>query len=57
MLVAPALMRIFGLGELEELATGLSRVLFPVVVFLGVSGIVVGSSTPTKISPCRRSCR
>jgi putative peptidoglycan lipid II flippase len=42
MLLAPAVMRIFGLGELEELATGLSRVLFPVVVFLGVSGIVVG---------------
>jgi putative peptidoglycan lipid II flippase len=42
MLLAPVVMRIFGLGDLEELATGLSRVLFPVVVFLGVSGIVVG---------------
>jgi putative peptidoglycan lipid II flippase len=42
MLLAPVVIRIFGLGDLEELATGLSRVLFPVVVFLGVSGIVVG---------------
>ena len=42
MLLAPVLMRVFGLGELEELATGLARVLFPVVLFLGVSGIVVG---------------
>ena len=31
MLLAPLIMRIFGLGELEELATGLSRVLFPIV--------------------------
>ncbi|MGH3041259.1 MAG: murein biosynthesis integral membrane protein MurJ [Gaiellaceae bacterium] len=42
MLLAPLIMRIFGLGELEELATGLSRVLFPVVALMGVSGIVVG---------------
>jgi putative peptidoglycan lipid II flippase len=42
MLLAPLIMRIFGLGELEELATGLSRVLFPVVVLMGVSGIIVG---------------
>jgi putative peptidoglycan lipid II flippase len=42
MLLAPLIMRIFGLGDLEELATGLSRVLFPVVVLMGVSGVVVG---------------
>jgi putative peptidoglycan lipid II flippase len=42
MLLAPLIMRAFGLGELEELATGLSRVLFPVVVLMGVSGIIVG---------------
>jgi putative peptidoglycan lipid II flippase len=42
MLLAPLVMRIFGLGELEDLATGLSRVLFPVVVLMGASGIIVG---------------
>jgi len=42
MLVAPLIMRIFGLGDLEELATTLSRILFPIVVLTGVSGIVVG---------------
>lgn len=42
MLAAPLIMRIFGLGDLEELATGLSRVLFPVVLLMGVSGIIVG---------------
>jgi putative peptidoglycan lipid II flippase len=42
MLFAPLIMRIFGLGDLEELATTLSRILFPVVVLMGVSGIVVG---------------
>jgi putative peptidoglycan lipid II flippase len=42
MLLAPLIMRIFGLGDLEDLATGLSRVLFPVVVLMGVSGIIVG---------------
>jgi putative peptidoglycan lipid II flippase len=41
-LIAPWVMSLFGLGELESLATGLSRVLFPVVVLMGVSGIVVG---------------
>ena len=42
-LLAPWVMRFFGLGgELEDLAVGLSRVLFPIVVLLGVSGIVVG---------------
>jgi putative peptidoglycan lipid II flippase len=42
MLLAPLIMRAFGLGDLEDLATGLSRVLFPVVVLMGVSGIIVG---------------
>jgi putative peptidoglycan lipid II flippase len=42
-LLAPWVMKFFGLGgELEDLAVGLSRVLFPIVVLLGVSGIVVG---------------
>jgi putative peptidoglycan lipid II flippase len=42
-LVAPWVMRIFGLGdELEPLAVDLSRILFPLVLVLGVSGIVVG---------------
>jgi putative peptidoglycan lipid II flippase len=42
MLLAPLIMRIFGLGDLEELATTLARILFPVVVLTGVSGIVFG---------------
>ncbi|HXV33981.1 MAG TPA: murein biosynthesis integral membrane protein MurJ [Gaiellaceae bacterium] len=42
MLLAPLIMRIFGLGDLEELATTLSRILFPIVVLMGVSGIVIG---------------
>lgn len=42
MLLAPSPMRLFGLeGELEALAVGLSRVLFPIIVLFGVSGIVV----------------
>jgi putative peptidoglycan lipid II flippase len=42
-LLAPWLMSLFGLGgALEELATGLTRVLLPLVVLFGVSGIVVG---------------
>ena len=42
-LLAPWVMRPFGLGgELEDLTVGLSRVLFPLVALLGVSGIVVG---------------
>lgn len=41
-LVAPWVMGLFGLGELEGLATTLSRVLFPIVILMGVSGIVVG---------------
>ncbi len=42
MLLAPLIMRIFGLGDLEDLATTLSRILFPVVVLMGLSGILVG---------------
>ena len=42
-LVAPWVIRLFGVpGGDESLAVGLSRVLFPIVVLLGVSGIVVG---------------
>lgn len=42
-LLAPLVMSFFGLaGELEDLAVGLTRVLFPLVVLLGVSGIAVG---------------
>jgi putative peptidoglycan lipid II flippase len=42
-LLAPLLMRPFGdPGGDVELAVGLSRVLFPIVVLLGLSGIVVG---------------
>ena len=42
-LVAPWVIRPFGFeGEQEALAVGLSRVLFPIVVLLGLSGIVVG---------------
>ncbi len=42
-LLAPLLMRPFGdPGGDYELAVGLSRVLFPIVVLLGLSGIVVG---------------
>jgi putative peptidoglycan lipid II flippase len=42
MLLAPLIMRLFGLGDLEDLATTLSRILFPVVVLFGVTGIFVG---------------
>jgi putative peptidoglycan lipid II flippase len=38
-LIAPWVMRAFGYGDI---AVGLSRVLFPIVVLLGLSGIVVG---------------
>src|SRR6201988_3292722 len=42
-LLAPLLMRPFGdPGGDFDLAVGLSRVLFPIVVILGLSGIVVG---------------
>ena len=37
---APLVMRLFGYDD--DLAIGLSRVLFPIVALLGVSGIVVG---------------
>jgi putative peptidoglycan lipid II flippase len=42
LLLAPWVMRLFLGGEYEELATGLFRVLLPIVVLMGVSGIVVG---------------
>ena len=38
-LIAPWIMHAFGYGDL---AVGLSRVLFPIVVLLGLSGVVVG---------------
>jgi putative peptidoglycan lipid II flippase len=42
-LLAPWLMRPFGYeGAQEDLVVGLSRALFPIVVLLGLSGIVVG---------------
>jgi putative peptidoglycan lipid II flippase len=41
-LFAPWIIGLFGLGPLDDLATDLSRILFPIVVLLGVSGIVVG---------------
>jgi putative peptidoglycan lipid II flippase len=42
-LVAPWVMRAFGLGEgLHDLSVDLSRLLFPIVVLMGVSGIVTG---------------
>jgi putative peptidoglycan lipid II flippase len=42
-LAAPLVMRIFGYAGADfDLAVGLSRVLFPIVVLLGLSGIVVG---------------
>jgi putative peptidoglycan lipid II flippase len=43
MLLAPWVMRLFGTpGGDEELAVTLSRILFPTVVLLGLSGIIVG---------------
>ena len=42
-LLAPWIMGVFGLGEpLDDLAVTLSRLLFPIVVLMGVSGIVTG---------------
>jgi putative peptidoglycan lipid II flippase len=42
-LLAPWVMGLFGLPDpLDDLATDLSRILFPIVVLLGLSGIVVG---------------
>ena len=41
--VAPWVIRVFGdPGHDSALAVGLSRVLFPIVALLGVSGIIVG---------------
>ncbi|HYM63407.1 MAG TPA: murein biosynthesis integral membrane protein MurJ, partial [Gaiellaceae bacterium] len=43
MLLAPWVMRPFGYdGAEQDLVVGLSRVLFPIVVLLGLSGVVVG---------------
>ncbi len=39
-LAAPLVMRLFGYDD--DLAIGLSRVLFPIVALLGVSGVIVG---------------
>jgi putative peptidoglycan lipid II flippase len=42
-LLAPWIIGLFGdPGHAKELAVGLSRVLFPIVILLGVSGVVVG---------------
>ena len=41
-LAAPLVMSIFGLNGYQQLAVTLSRILFPIVVLLGLSGIVVG---------------
>ncbi len=42
-LIAPAIVALFGTpGGDADLAVGLSRLLFPIVVLLGLSGIVVG---------------
>ena len=42
-LIAPLLIRLFGNpGGDFDLAVGLSRVLFPIVVLLGLSGVIVG---------------
>jgi putative peptidoglycan lipid II flippase len=42
MLLAPWVMGLFLDGDLHALATDLTRILMPIVVLLGVSGIVVG---------------
>ena len=43
MLAAPAIIGLFGEpGGEADLAVGLSRVLFPIVVLLGLSGVIVG---------------
>src|SRR5665809_39463 len=44
-LVAPAVMEVFAPGfegRLDDLTVGLSRLLFPILLMLGVSGMVVG---------------
>jgi putative peptidoglycan lipid II flippase len=43
MVLAPWVMGLFGLPDpLDDLATDLSRILFPIVLLMGLSGIVVG---------------
>ncbi|MHB8060153.1 MAG: murein biosynthesis integral membrane protein MurJ [Gaiellaceae bacterium] len=42
MLVAPLVMSVFGTHGYQGLAVTLSRILFPIVALLGLSGIVVG---------------
>jgi len=43
MLLAPLIVRPFGLeGDSADLAVSLSRILFPTVVLLGLSGVIVG---------------
>jgi putative peptidoglycan lipid II flippase len=41
-LAAPWIMELFGYGGEEELAVTLARILFPIVVLLGISGVIVG---------------
>ena len=54
-LLAPYVLRLFGNpGGDIDLAVGLSRVLFPIVVLLGLTGSSSGSSTRTTTSRCRR---
>ena len=60
-LLAPVIMPLF-VGdtftqELTDLTVGLSRVLFPIVVLLGLNGLWSGSSTPTTTSRSPRSRR
>ena len=60
-LIAPVLMPLFTGDEstpaLDALTVGLSQVLFPIVVLLGLTGLVVGSSTRTSTSRSPRSRR
>ncbi len=43
MLIAPLIVELFGTpGGDFDLAVGLSRLLFPIVILLGLSGIIVG---------------
>ena len=41
MLAAPWIMAAFGYGD-DELAVTLARILFPIVILLGISGVIVG---------------
>ena len=41
-LAAPLVIAVRSTGGYDDLAVGLSRILFPIVVLLGVSGIIVG---------------